>query len=557
MRTVWAMLLALATIPTVPQPALAAWVPNGNPVCSAFNTQNAATLTSDGAGGVIIAWTDFRTGDTAFVYAQRLTASGLPLWAIDGLHVSTSIGGADEPQIISDGADSAIIVWSDSRSGGSQIDIYAQRINGPGVTQWTPGGVAICTAANYQLTPKMVGDGVGGAIITWYDWRNASHNDVYVQRVNSAGAVQWTGNGVPMCVAAGNQSSPTIASDGSSGAIVTWWDERSGAADIHAQRVSAAGAPLWTLDGVVVCGSLGEQYSPKPVSDGAGGAIIAWEDLRGDADVYAQRLNGSGAAQWAVDGVVLTGAGFQGACDADSDGSGGALVAWIDDRVSDSDVYVQRVNAAGVPQWTAQGVALCVATSAQSSVRVDSEGTGGAVLAWQDYRSGNGSVVYAQRVNALGVVQWASNGAAVSQELGDQYGADVLSDGANGAFVCWTDNRAPATDIYATRITAAPASVETPSGPRSRIACSAAPNPFRQGTQLRIDSADAAPVTVTIVDAGGRVVRVLTSPASSAGRHTIAFDGRDENGLVLPIGVYSYRATVAGSSATGRMVVLR
>src|SRR5262249_51400896 len=42
-----------------------------------------------------------------------------------------------------------------------------------------------------------------------------------------------------------------------------------------------------------------------------------------------------------------------------SDGAGGAIVAWQDFRnAGDYDIYVQRVNAAGVPQWTANGVAL-------------------------------------------------------------------------------------------------------------------------------------------------------------------------------------------------------
>ena len=54
------------------------------------------------------------------------------------------------PTIISDGSGGAIIAWMDSRSG-AHCDIYAQRINASGVVQWTADGVAISTAAGAQI----------------------------------------------------------------------------------------------------------------------------------------------------------------------------------------------------------------------------------------------------------------------------------------------------------------------------------------------------------------------------------------------------------------------
>jgi hypothetical protein len=69
----------------------------------------------------------------------------------------------------------------------------------------------------------------GGAIVTWEDFRSGTSNgDIYAQRVNLAGGPQWTTDGVALCTAANNQYNPTIASDGAGGAIVTWSDGRSG-----------------------------------------------------------------------------------------------------------------------------------------------------------------------------------------------------------------------------------------------------------------------------------------------------------------------------------------
>ena len=89
------------------------------------------------------------------------------------------------------------------------------------------GNVPLCTAANQQYSSTIVSDGAGGAIVTWYDIRSGNY-DIYAQRVNAAGVPQWTANGVALCTAANNQYSPTIVSDGAGGAIVTWYDYRSG-----------------------------------------------------------------------------------------------------------------------------------------------------------------------------------------------------------------------------------------------------------------------------------------------------------------------------------------
>jgi hypothetical protein len=82
-------------------------------------------------------------------------------------------------------------------------------------------------------------------------------------------------------------------------------------------------------------------------------------------------------AQWQVDGVALsTVAGDQQYPTIVSDGAGGAIVTWWDSRngASNFDIYVQLVNAVGVPQWTADGVALCTAVNHQTSPTIVSDG---------------------------------------------------------------------------------------------------------------------------------------------------------------------------------------
>lgn len=143
--------------------------------------------------------------------------------------------------------------------------------------------------------------------MAWMDTRSGTDADVYAQRISAAGAVLWATNGVAVSIATNDQAFPSIASDGSGGAIVTWQDLRNGSDyDIYAQRLNSSGVAQWTTDGVIICDSTGNQNSPLIVGDGAGGAIITWNDGRTvSPGVYAQRVNSSGVRQWAAYGVSV------------------------------------------------------------------------------------------------------------------------------------------------------------------------------------------------------------------------------------------------------------
>jgi len=112
----------------------------------------------------------------------------------------------------SDGDGGAIMVWAEARAG--NYDIYAQRVDRNGVTQWTDDGVALCSQTSGQLNPVLCPDGDGGAIVVWTDSRNAD-TDLYAQRVSAKGLPLWTANGVALCTAATAQAAPAICPDGS------------------------------------------------------------------------------------------------------------------------------------------------------------------------------------------------------------------------------------------------------------------------------------------------------------------------------------------------------
>jgi hypothetical protein len=426
--------------------AEAYWINDGIELCSETGNQAYSQIVSDGMGGVIVAWQDYR-GANLDIYAQRVSGTGHAAWTAQGVVICSATGDQQYPQLVPDGAGGAIITWQDYRS--ENWDIYAQRVSSSGAVQWASDGVTVCAATGNQQNPQVAPDGAGGAIIAWWDYRGSTY-DIYAQRVSGTGAVQWTVDGAALCTASGIQYLPQLVSDGSGGAIVTWLDHRGGTYDVYAQRVNGAGAVQWTTNGVAICTAAMNQLYPKIADDGAGGAIVSWQDSRGGSyDIYAQRVNASGVKQWTTNGVALcTETGNQIFQTIISDGGAGAIVCWQDERGGNYDVYAQRVNASGAVQWAANGLAICTETGGQENPILISDGAGGAIVSWQDSRGGSYDI-YAQQVSASGTVRWMAGGVALCTATADQQWPGATADGSGGAIIAWWDNRSGNYDIYA------------------------------------------------------------------------------------------------------------
>jgi hypothetical protein len=382
------------------------WGETGIPVCADAFEQFGPVFVHDGAGGVIIAWEDNRNYLTSGydIYAQRLDGDGNPIWMIDGVPVCT----ADEyqmfPQMITDEEGGAILAWDDARNGLS--DIYAQRLDGTGALLWTPGGIPVCTAVNLQTPGDMVSDGLGGAMIVWSDYRSGAFSDIYAQRILPSGAFYFAADGMPVCAEPLNQASPQIVSDISIGFIITWQDYRNSDWDIYAQKINIFGTTLWTSGGIVVCDDGGSQIGPRIITDGAWGAIIAWKDQRtSPLEILAQKINGSGNNSWTSGGIFVSGLTGSDKINHEmvSDGNGGAIVAWLDERsVMEYNLYIDLVDAQGVTLWEPYGTPVRLERMNAEEISIASDGSGGAIMAWQDRRSVTNSNIYAQRVERNG-----------------------------------------------------------------------------------------------------------------------------------------------------------
>lgn len=435
--------------------AHAAWpeTPTGLALSTALSDQHLPVMLADGQGGAFVVWADLRSGEYD-VYAQRIGPAGQPLWAVNGVPVCSASGQQVSPLIVPDGASGLIAFWEDDRAG--TADVYAQRVSPSGQRLWAVNGVPVCTAALDQVELAAVSDGLGGAIVAWTDLRKGSDADLFAQRISANGVAQWAANGLAIASLTREQYGPQIASDGAAGAILAWNDTRVlGRQDVYATRLTATGTQSWGTTGVRVSITGGGQGEPSVATDGAGGALIAWADGRnGPGNIAAQRMTAAGARAWGDSARMICAApGTQGAPGV-VPGPGGAVVVWEDGRGSSPDLYAQRLDAAGVAQWTADGRLVAGGTGAQDRPRLMA-GTGDEVLlVWQDRRAGSLDV-YAQRLAADGSARWDAGGLAVCTVSGEQRYPVLASDGAGGAIIAWEDQRDFVPDLFAHRVLAA------------------------------------------------------------------------------------------------------
>ncbi|UCG50529.1 MAG: T9SS type A sorting domain-containing protein [Candidatus Latescibacterota bacterium] len=532
----------------------AQWTENGVPVRATPDDEYPAVIVTNDAGGALILFHD--TYEYAHIAGVcNVDAQGVLQWSTSFICERWF----SSHRMIPDGAGGVFWATGAIISGGSQYTCQG-RIKADGSEDAFGAG---CWDFGWLLNgPDLCSDGVGGVILTWHEWRDTSTTefDVRAQRIDEGGGNYWELCGVEVCAAAGYQWWPRIATDDANGGIVVW----GGGDGLYAQRVDKDGNVSWTASGVPICTATGSQVSYEIIPDGAGGAVIVWQDgRRGDHDIFAQRIDTDGNVLWVIDGIPV--------CEEDNDqehplilpdGVGGVFIAWRDRRNGDYGIYAQRIDSNGTAMWSSGGEVVCGEPGDQQDHAIVTDGVGGIILAWSDGR-GPDYDVYAQRLDGDGNIQWPDSGVAVCAAPESQDLVVMTSDGTYGAIVAWQDHRNDTdTDIYATRISGSgvPVGIDHPQRgmpPKSLTLHQNLPNPFNPSTLISYYVPERSHVTLDVYDAAGRWVVRLVERNQHVGAHTVAWNGHNASGIAVSSGVYFARLAAGPQTSVIKMVLLR
>ncbi len=559
------------------------WQTDGVAVCTTLKVQLNLAVVSDGAGGVIVVWEDNRTGTSApDLYAQRISSTGAALWAPNGVMVCNAPGVQMRAVTVSDGQQGAIITWEDYRGG--PADIFAQRVSATGVVLWQAGGVPLVSVAGARYVPAIAADSSGGAIIAWEENRTGSEYDIYAQRINNSGVTQWGSSGLAVCTAAAQQTHLAGYSTGTGQLLLAWQDYRTSQAEIYAQILTPSGLQ-WPGNGVSVCITSGTQEWPKLVTDGSGGMIVAWTDYRdGNGDIYTRRIDSAGVGQWGSTGnPACMAAGTQHQVSICPSGVGGAIVTWMDYRLPKGDIYAQLVDSAGYSLWINNGSPVCVQSGVQQRPWIAQDFQRGAFVAWTDYRTFEadirvtrmdryGTAMPVELLSFSGerrpdgvLLRWRT--ASESNLLGFEVQSEELgafrpqgfvpaksADGGDYQYLVTTGNslvyRLRALD-YDGSETFSPVLRITEALPSALALVSLAPLPVRDLLTVMLDAPAGLPLRIAIYDLAGRKHRTVET-TTLGGREVRTVDIAR-----LPAGMYVLEIANAGSVHTALFPVHR
>ena len=557
------------------------WGPLGVGVANLLNTvEHNARMVPDGSGGVFFAWDDNRLGYST-VHAEHVNAHGAGQWAV-GSGLQVSAGESYRPQLSRDPVSGNVFygyIHPGALFSPSYI-AYARR-GANGATVWGEQifGVSYCD------TVGVAADGVGGVAFAHHD----PYYGVFVTRVANDLSVTWDDVklGDPPAEA------PFVTGDGRGGAVVAW---RGVSADGYYSNTDYA-------QRVTLNGTMG-QVLPR---------ITQVVDVPTDEGGYVRLQAGAAGADalQPYDPTLVTGYGLWRRIEQSSLAPQAALgPADVADRVAltsrmrQGPVRLQADAAAlmGMPPGAWESLGLYPAFGLASynllaPTRQDSSGTGrhrevfvisahtttrGLVgLSFADSGSSVDNLAPAPPTNLAGTygagalhLTWAASPAPDLAQYAIYSGRAAgfvpgalslvghagLTSFADGAFAAGSYYKVTALDRHGNESSWAALTPAQTTGvgagetPAVSFLSPVQPNPMREGGVIAFGLAREGDAELAVFDLSGRRVRMLARGVSGAGEHRVAWDGRDEQGRVLPGGLYWVRLTAPGIVATQKVV---
>ena len=121
--------------------------------------------------------------------------------------------------------------------------------------------------------------------------------------------------------------------------------------------------------------------------------------------------------------------------------------------------------------------------------------------------------------------------------------------------VCYVDLDVPSLGSITVYVDSVVGVDETPTP--SLLATSCFPNPFSATTSIKFSLADPTPVTLSIFDLEGRLVKRILTAELSAGTHRYDWDGADADSKPVSPGVYLYQLKAGSRTVTGKVLFVK
>jgi hypothetical protein len=372
----------------------------------------------------------------------------------------------------------------------------------------------------------------------WTQSSGGGGKDVWVVKVDVSGAQQWTqtfgGSSDDEAYAIRETTEGDLIIAGATSSYGT-----AGSRDLWLIRTDPSGNPRWTRN----LGGYGSDgaWSVEQTSDG-GFVLAGWTysygaDAQGNA--WLVKTDALGTMQWNQSfGGIDADRGYEARQTAD----GGYIMAGYTGSFGAGlyDLYLVKTDGSGSAQWTRTfgGTGRDYA----NDVVETSDGGYLAVGYTLSYGAG-GDDVYLVRTDGSGSLQWSTTYGGSASDVG--YAVANTSDGGYVVAGHTLSYGAGLHDGWVIRL--------APEGPSAVVASSdtvsglwVRPNPFLRTATIQYVAPAGPKAQLSILDAGGRLVRTIESARSGSRAGTVVWDGLGQTGRGVPPGVYWCRLEAGG-----------
>jgi len=441
----------------------AMWAAGGVQVTSAAYTGSFEDFgfDVDASGNVLVAHRDNSSGVLG-ISLQKVAPDGTPLWGANGVAIPGGpAGSTDSPHsprvtCLSDGGYAVGFSRGSTTSTATSRACY-QKVSASGTLLWNGGqAVVIAPAANGYSAMEIVAGDNGDAIAFFFTSGSFSvSRRIHAQKLDGAtGAQLWNG-GSPVIVQLASTlqigNFPQVLSDGSGGALVTWY-ETSSPLQCLVQHLNSSGASLFPAGGATATnGAIAGQQRVSPhvaydaVTQTTYMAFSETNTSQGASGLGVQAFDAAGNRLWGDAGQVIVPVGVtshQCTFARASLTSGGFIATWFesDNAGVASVVRSAKLNAAdGTTAWASPITTVNSSQAAKSRLDVVAASAGGPTIA--TYGDGGVTNVIASRINDDGTIGPAAPTCGTSDFNGDSdFGTDA---DIEAFFACLAGNCCP------------------------------------------------------------------------------------------------------------------
>lgn len=375
-------------------------------------------MDADPDNNAVIVFSDIRNGGDFNPVIYKVSPQGVFLWGADGITLSDSASVFQPTPYVASTADGgAVVTWF---YGSTPSRVAMQRISRQGQKEWGQEPILLSGSGDESLAhPSLVASDSGNVILLWCGFTGSllypQNYTLYTQKYSPLGLPLW-GAAPDTVYNLGRVPGffvPRIVSDGVYGALYGWHDDRlmTNLSVSYVQHLSAEGIPLFPPNGSAVSMLGGRNHFDVAMSysPATGETFAAWtetNDLQTRIGLYGQKYSPTGARMWSDSGRALVPLSANSIAYVTVGVRDSVPLIWWNDLFSggiNNALRGMKLDRQGMRQWGDSIRTVSSAPGEKLHLATTLDARGATKLAWGDRRSDAGGI-YAQAVQLDGTL---------------------------------------------------------------------------------------------------------------------------------------------------------